>query len=69
MDIVVGLGPPGPAIGTNWLLEISPGNQPPENPDDTTRSRTRRWCADSCGNLIKVRKCRQKKKKKHPRQT
>ncbi len=36
---------------------------------DSTRSRTRRWCADSCGNLIKVRKCRQKKKKKHPRQT
>lgn len=39
-----------------------------ENPDcrwvfyDTTRSRTRRWCADSCGNLMKVRKCRQKKK-------
>ena len=29
---------------------------------DTTRSRTRRWCADSCGNLIKVRKCRQKKR-------
>jgi len=39
-----------------------------ENPDcrwvfyDTSRSRTRRWCADSCGNLLKVRKCRQKKK-------
>ena len=38
------------------------------NPDcrwvfyDTTRSRTRRWCADSCGNLMKVRKFRQKKK-------
>jgi predicted RNA-binding Zn ribbon-like protein len=35
-----------------------------ENPDcrwvfyDTTRSRTRRWCADSCGNLIKVRRFR-----------
>ena len=32
-----------------------------DNPDcrwvfyDTTRSRTRRWCADSCGNLMKVR--------------
>ena len=37
-----------------------------ENPDcrwvfyDTTRSRTRRWCADSCGNLIKVRRFRAK---------
>ena len=31
---------------------------------DTTRSRTRRGCADSCANLIKVRKCRQKKSKK-----
>ncbi len=29
---------------------------------DTTRSRTRRWCADSCGNLIKVREFRRKKK-------
>ena len=40
-----------------------------ENPDcawvfyDTTRSRTRRWCADNCGNLMKVRKFRQRKKK------
>ena len=38
-----------------------------ENPDcgwvfyDTTRSRTRRWCADTCGNLIKVRRFRQEK--------
>ena len=30
---------------------------------DTTRSRTRRWCADSCGNLIKVREFRRKKKR------
>jgi predicted RNA-binding Zn ribbon-like protein len=40
-----------------------------ENPDcrwvfyDTTRSRTRRWCADSCGNLMKVRRFRKKKSK------
>jgi predicted RNA-binding Zn ribbon-like protein len=27
---------------------------------DETRSRTRRWCAESCGNLIKVRKFRAK---------
>jgi predicted RNA-binding Zn ribbon-like protein len=39
-----------------------------ENPDcqwlfyDTTRSRTRRWCADSCGNLIKVRRFRQRRR-------
>jgi predicted RNA-binding Zn ribbon-like protein len=38
------------------------------NPDckwlfyDATRSRTRRWCADSCGNLIKVRRFRQRHK-------
>lgn len=37
-----------------------------ENPDclwiffDATRSRTRRWCADSCGNLIKVRRFRER---------
>jgi predicted RNA-binding Zn ribbon-like protein len=37
-----------------------------ENPDcawvfyDNSRSRTRRWCADSCGNLIKVRRFREK---------
>ncbi len=31
---------------------------------DSTRSRTRRWCADSCGNLIKVRKFRQKTAKR-----
>jgi predicted RNA-binding Zn ribbon-like protein len=30
---------------------------------DETRSRTRRWCADSCGNLIKVRKFRRQRKK------
>jgi predicted RNA-binding Zn ribbon-like protein len=35
-----------------------------DNPDcgwvflDATRSRTRRWCAHPCGNLMKVRKCR-----------
>jgi predicted RNA-binding Zn ribbon-like protein len=39
-----------------------------ENPDccwvfhDTTRSRTKRWCADSCGNLMKVRRFREKKR-------
>jgi predicted RNA-binding Zn ribbon-like protein len=44
-----------------------------ENPDcrwvfyDTTRSRTRRWCADTCGNLVKVRKFREKKKRKKMR--
>ncbi len=31
---------------------------------DTTRSRTRRWCADSCGNLIKVREFRRRKTRK-----
>ncbi len=37
-----------------------------ENPDcrwvfyDTTRSRTRKWCGGSCGNLMKVRKFRRK---------
>lgn len=39
-----------------------------ENPDcgwvfyDATRSRTRRWCGDSCGNLIKVRRFRAKQR-------
>jgi predicted RNA-binding Zn ribbon-like protein len=39
-----------------------------ENPDcvwlfyDTSRSRTRRWCADGCGNLIKVRRFRQRQR-------
>ena len=28
----------------------------------STRSRTRRWCADSCGNLIKVRTFRRRRK-------
>lgn len=38
------------------------------NPDcrwvfyDTTRSRTRRWCADNCGNLMKVREFRKRKR-------
>jgi predicted RNA-binding Zn ribbon-like protein len=37
-----------------------------ENPDcrwiffDASRNRTRRWCADSCGNLIKVRRFRER---------
>lgn len=32
---------------------------------DTTRSRTRRWCEDSaCGNLMKVRRFRERKKNK-----
>ena len=31
---------------------------------DTTRSRTRRWCADGCGNLIKVREFRRRKTRK-----
>ncbi|MCG8507722.1 MAG: CGNR zinc finger domain-containing protein [Rhodospirillales bacterium] len=32
---------------------------------DTTRSRTRRWCEDStCGNLMKVRRFRKRKKNK-----
>ena len=31
---------------------------------DTTRSRTRRWCADTCGNLIKVREFRRRKTRK-----
>jgi predicted RNA-binding Zn ribbon-like protein len=41
-----------------------------ENPDcrwvfhDTSRSRTRRWCADSCGNLMKVRAFRRKARRK-----
>ena len=44
-----------------------------ENPDcrwvfyDTTRSRTRRWCADTCGNLMKVRDFRARQKKKRKR--
>ena len=29
---------------------------------DSTRSRTRRWCATSCGDLIKVREFRERKK-------
>lgn len=39
-----------------------------DNPDclwvfyDTTRSRTRKWCGDNCGNLIKVRKFRARKR-------
>jgi predicted RNA-binding Zn ribbon-like protein len=39
-----------------------------ENPDcqwvfyDATRSRTRRWCADSCGNLMKVRRFRARRR-------
>lgn len=38
------------------------------NPDcgwvfyDQTKSRTRRWCDDACGNLIKVRKFRERRK-------
>lgn len=41
-----------------------------ENPDckwifyDESRSRTRRWCDSSCGNLMKVRRFREKQKKK-----
>jgi len=41
-----------------------------ENPDcrwafyDTSRSRTRRWCGDSCGNLVKVRRFRARQR--HP---
>lgn len=41
-----------------------------ENPDcgwvfyDRTRSRTRRWCHNACGNLIKVRKFRQRRKQR-----
>jgi predicted RNA-binding Zn ribbon-like protein len=31
---------------------------------DTTRSRTRRWCAVGCGDLIKVREFRQRQKRK-----
>jgi len=31
---------------------------------DETRSRTRRWCADPCGNLIKVRQFRERRKQK-----
>lgn len=31
---------------------------------DQTRSHTRRWCASSCGNLIKVRQFRQRKAQK-----
>ena len=40
-----------------------------DNPDcqwvfyDTTRRRTRRWCEDACGNLMKVRRFRAKKRK------
>ena len=40
-----------------------------ENPDckwvfyDTTRSRTKRWCADSCGNLMKVRRFRARRQR------
>jgi predicted RNA-binding Zn ribbon-like protein len=43
------------------------------NPDcrwvfyDATRSRTRRWCADSCGNLMKVRRFRARGKDSPPR--
>ncbi len=31
---------------------------------DSTRSRTRRWCAASCGDLIKVREFRQRQKRR-----
>lgn len=31
---------------------------------DTSKSRTRRWCADSCGNLLKVRKHRARARSK-----
>jgi predicted RNA-binding Zn ribbon-like protein len=40
-----------------------------DNPDcgwvfyDRTKSRTRRWCADACGNLIKVRAFRQRRRR------
>lgn len=42
-----------------------------DNPDcqwvfyDESRSRTRRWCADECGNLLKVRRFRAKKRRAH----
>lgn len=29
---------------------------------DQTRSRSKRWCADSCGNLVKVRRFRERQK-------
>jgi predicted RNA-binding Zn ribbon-like protein len=41
-----------------------------DNPDcgwvfyDRTKSRTRRWCGDACGNLIKVREFRQRRRQK-----
>ncbi|UCG32619.1 MAG: CGNR zinc finger domain-containing protein [Phycisphaerales bacterium] len=31
---------------------------------DRTKSRTRRWCGDACGNLIKVREFRERRKRK-----
>ena len=36
---------------------------------DKTRSRTRRWCADTCGNLMKVRRFRQRHRKGEPDST
>jgi predicted RNA-binding Zn ribbon-like protein len=43
-----------------------------ENPNcrwvfyDTTRSRTKRWCSDTCGNLIKVRRFRKEQARARP---
>jgi predicted RNA-binding Zn ribbon-like protein len=58
------------AIATSFaqfLVEEDPARlKMCDNPDckwvfyDTTRSRTRRWCAASCGNLMKVRKYRRR---------
>jgi predicted RNA-binding Zn ribbon-like protein len=36
---------------------------------DETRSRTRRWCAPTCGTLIKVRQFRERERKKSRRKT
>lgn len=36
---------------------------------DQTRSQTRRWCAASCGNLIKVRQFRNRERSKRPKKT
>jgi predicted RNA-binding Zn ribbon-like protein len=51
-----------------FLVEADPGRlKVCDNPDcqwvfyDRSRSRTRRWCDDGCGNLLKVRRFRARK--------
>lgn len=54
-----------------FLIEADPSRlRTCDNPDcgwvfyDRTKSRTRRWCGDACGTLIKVREFRQRRRQK-----